>query len=121
MSKEILKTDFTTQTDLSDLEIQVLLQYQLLALKLNTLSDEIANLNKHLPSAQQIALDPTVGLADGLLGNMRNVERKIGLVYTLFRTAVYSLLLQNQENREKRETEKETAREYEEGSSSEFE
>lgn len=99
------------------LEKQVLLQYQALAIKLNLLSDEIAKLNKHLPLAGQIALDPTVGLADGLLTNMRNLERKIGLVYTLFRTAVYSLLLQNQENREKEESEKEEA----EGFSSDLE
>lgn len=101
MSKDILEADFSNQTDLSHLEQQVLLQYQVLAVKLNTLSNEISKLNKHLPLASQIALDPTAGLADGLLVNMRNLERKIGLVYTLFRTAVYSLLLQNQENRER--------------------
>lgn len=101
MSHEVLLADFSRQLDLSHLEQQVLLQYQALAVKLNTISHEIAMLTKHLPPASELALDPTAGLADGLLTNMRNLERKIGLVYTLFRTAVYSLLLQNQENREK--------------------
>lgn len=118
MSKEVLETDYSVHPDLSLLEKQVLLQYQALATKLNLLSDEIAKLNKHLPLANQIALDPTVGLADGLLTNMRNLERKIGLVYTLFRTAVYSLLLQNQENREKEEN---VEREEVEGFSSDLE
>lgn len=118
MSKQILETDYSVHTELSVLEKQVLLQYQALAIKLNLLSDQIALLNKHLPLASQIALDPTIGLADGLLTNMRSLERKIGLVYTLFRTAVYSLLLQNQENREKEESEE---KEEVEGFSSDLE
>lgn len=116
MSKEVLETDYSVHSDLSLLEKQVLLQYQALAIKLNLLSDEIGKLNKHLPLARQIGLDPAVGLADGLLTNMRNLERKIGLVYTLFRTAVYSLLLQNQENREREEKE-DKAKELEDFSS----
>lgn len=103
MSKEILTTDFAADSSLLLLERQVLVQYQSLAVKLNTLSDEIAKLNKPPPSQA----DASSGSADALLGNMRNLERKIGLVYTLFRTAVYSLLLQNQENREREEREEE--------------
>lgn len=87
--------------DLLPLEKQILVQYKTLALKLNALSDEIAKLNKSLPASSQIDVDPALGAADGLLTNMRSLERKIGLVYTMFRTAVYSLLLQNQESEER--------------------
>lgn len=100
MSNNVLQEDYSTKNEFLALERQVLSQYQALAIKLNTLSDEIAKLNKHLPSETQIALDLTTGLADSLLRNMHNLERKIGLVYTLFRTAVYTLLLQNQENKD---------------------
>lgn len=112
MSKNILDTDFAAQADLTSLEQQVLMQYQSLAVKLNSLSDEIAKLNKHILLAGQGPVDPTSGLADGLLTNMRNLERRIGLVYTLFRTAVYSLLLQNQDNREKASLENAPQDEY---------
>lgn len=107
MSREVLAADFSAQLELLPLERQVLAQYQNLAIKLNTLSDEIAKLNKDLPPAHQIPIDPSTGAASALLGNMRDLERKIGLVYTLFRTAVYSLLLQNQETQEKSEVEEE--------------
>lgn len=101
MSKEILTSDFTASSTLLLLEKQVLVQYQSLAVKLNTLSDEISKLNKLIPGQSEAG----AGSADALLQNMRNLERKMGLVYTLFRTAVYSLLLQNQENREREERE----------------
>lgn len=100
MTNDILRVDYTGKNEFLALEKQVLSQYQTLAIKLNTLADEIAKLNRHLPSGAQLALDPTTGLADSLLRNMHNLERKVGLVYTLFRTAVYTLLLQNQESKE---------------------
>lgn len=100
MSNNILQVDYSAKSEFLALEKQVLSQYQELAIKLNTLADEIAKLNKHLPSGAQLALDATTGLADSLLRNMHNLERKVGLVYTLFRTAVYTLLLQNQERKE---------------------
>lgn len=87
---------------LSALELQVLSQYQALATNLNALSDEIARLNQQIPAPRPgQAAD---GSAFALLENMRELERKIGLVYTLFRTAVYSLLLQNEDRRERRES-----------------
>ncbi|KAF3994226.1 hypothetical protein FT663_00196 [Candidozyma haemuli var. vulneris] len=91
--KDSLAIDYSTYTDLSSLEKELLSQYQSLAVKLNKLSDEIASLNKQKPASDSGATVP----ADALLGNMRNLERKIGLVYTLFKTAVYSMQLRNQE------------------------
>lgn len=100
MTSNVLEVDYASKNEFLALEKQVLTQYQLLAVKLNTLAEEIAKLNRHLPSGAQLALDPATGLADSLLRNVHNLERKVGLVYTLFRTAVYTLLLQNQESRE---------------------
>lgn len=91
--KDSLAIDYSTYTDLLLLEKELLSQYQLLAVKLNKLSDEIASLNKQKPALDSGATVP----ADALLGNMRNLERKIGLVYTLFKTAVYLMQLRNQE------------------------
>lgn len=93
MSK-VLSTDFSQQQELSVLERQVLMQYQSLALKLHRLAEEIQTLHKSTPVA-----DFQSGQATELLQNMRGLERKVGLVHTLFRTAVYSLLLQNEESR----------------------
>lgn len=90
--KDTLTTDYSTFTDLLLLEKELLLQYQLLAVKLNKLASEIASLNRQKTSSEGAAVP-----ADALLGNMRNLERKIGLVYTLFKTAVYLMQLRNQE------------------------
>uniref|UniRef100_A0A0L0P1L5 DASH complex subunit DAD3 n=1 Tax=Candidozyma auris TaxID=498019 RepID=A0A0L0P1L5_CANAR len=92
--KESLSLDYSTFSDLLLIEKELLGEYQLLALKLHALAGEIATLNK-----QKAVLEAATAAvpADALLGNMRNLERKIGLVYTLFKTAVYSMQLQNQE------------------------
>ncbi|GEQ72552.1 hypothetical protein JCM33374_g6239 [Metschnikowia sp. JCM 33374] len=98
MQNQCLQTDFTSQTNLSPLEREVLLQYQSLAIKLYKLADEIKKIHlKSSVSTQDGSID---GQAHALLQNMRGLERKIGLVYTLFRTAVYSLLIQNEEDAE---------------------
>lgn len=91
--KESLTTDYSAFGELLLIEKEILVQYQQLAVKLYKLSDEIAGLNKKL------SLEGSVP-ADALLGNMRNLERKIGLVYTLFKTAVYLMQIQNQELQE---------------------
>lgn len=93
MSREILAKDFTKDLDLLPLEQQVLTQYQQLAVKLHSLSDELARINRSVSELQSAG--PS-GQADALLTNMRGLERKLGLVYTLFRTAVYSMLLENE-------------------------
>lgn len=90
--KDTLTTDYSAFTDLLLLEKELLLQYQLLVVKLNKLASEIASLNRQKTASEGAAVP-----ADALLGNMRNLERKIGLVYTLFKTAVYLMQLRNQE------------------------
>lgn len=95
MGKECLSTDYQSQAGLLPLERDLLVQYQQLAIKLDRLANEIAKLNKRLPSLDGDSQAPPP--AEALLGNMRNLERKIGLVYTLFKTAVYSMQLRNKE------------------------
>ncbi|OBA19224.1 hypothetical protein METBIDRAFT_23281, partial [Metschnikowia bicuspidata var. bicuspidata NRRL YB-4993] len=94
MSRDILLTDFALHTNLTPLEREVLTQYQTLASKLRTLAEEIRKIHqssdRHLASVFQ-------GQAYSLLQNMRGLERKMGLVYTQFRTAVYALQIQNEE------------------------
>lgn len=94
MSRSVLEKDFSRDFDLLPLEQQILTQYQQLAVKLYTLSEELNTMNR---SVSDIRSNGSNGQADALLTNMRGLERKMGLVYTLFRTAVYSLLLQSEE------------------------
>lgn len=104
--KDILATDYSKSTLLSPTEAQILGQYQLLAAQLNTLSGEIKQLNSTTnisnPQGKSSSSDDgnvnTNGTADKLLDNLRNLEMKIGLVYTLFKGAVYSLFLQYEED-----------------------
>ncbi|CAK7893125.1 DASH complex subunit Dad3p [[Candida] anglica] len=91
-SKDIYTINYANSTLLSPVESQILTQYQLLASQLNNLSSEIKQLN----SANTNKVED--GNADKLLDNLRNLEMKIGLVYTLFKGAVYSLFLQHEED-----------------------
>lgn len=95
MSKDIYNIDYTKATSLLPVEAQILSQYQLLATQLKTLNNEIHNLNT---SPKQLASQDS-NSAEKLLDNLRNLEMKIGLVYTLFKGAVYLLFLQNEEDR----------------------
>lgn len=79
---EILNVDFSQSTQLSELEVRILQRYQALAKRLNHLSRVINNLME-LPTPQ-------------LLENLRVIESKIALVFTLFKGAVYSLFLQQE-------------------------
>lgn len=106
--KDIYATDYTKSTLLSPIEAQILSQYQLLAVQLNTLSGEVKQLNSatnqnYNQSGKSSSSEDGVeasnsGSADKLLDNLRNLEMKIGLVYTLFKGAVYSLFLQYEED-----------------------
>lgn len=89
MSKDVLSVDFSKNVALSELEGKVLTQYQQLAIKLKVLAEEIRRLNV----ASENDVD---GLATQLAQNLRGLESKLGLVYTLFRGAVYTLILQAQ-------------------------
>jgi DASH complex subunit DAD3 len=79
---EILNTDFSKNTQLSELEVKILQRYQSLAKRLNQLS-QVINRLVELPTPQ-------------LLENLRVIESKIALVFTLFKAAVYSLFLQQE-------------------------
>ncbi|CDR36397.1 CYFA0S01e01156g1_1 [Cyberlindnera fabianii] len=79
---EILTTDFSQSTQLSELELKILQRYQTLALRLNHLSAVIDKLISQ-PTPQ-------------VLENLRVIESKIALVFTLFKAAVYSLFLQQE-------------------------
>jgi DASH complex subunit DAD3 len=85
---EILSTDFSKNTQLSEIEVKILQRYQSLAKRLNQLSQVINRLVEQ-PTPQ-------------LLENLRVIESKIALVFTLFKAAVYSLFLQQEgvENQE---------------------
>lgn len=97
MSQDDLEPGVARTDGLLSLEQQVLDEYRQLANKLYALSNELALMNRSIsePSSAESSGD-----ADALLTNMRGVERKMGLVYTLFKTAVYSLVLQSQEKSE---------------------
>lgn len=94
---DLLAVDYHKFTDLLALERDLLVQYQQLAIKLKVLADEISKLTKRATSSHDSLLTPPPPPADSLLSNLRNLERKIGLVYTLFKTAVYSMQLRNKE------------------------
>ncbi|ODQ82438.1 hypothetical protein BABINDRAFT_27405, partial [Babjeviella inositovora NRRL Y-12698] len=76
--------DYTNHPLLSSLEAQILTQYQRLSLTLLQLSREIQQLTNTESSA--------------LLENLRTLETKLSLVFTLFKGAVYTLFLQQEEN-----------------------
>lgn len=102
--KDIYTTDYSSIGSLSETESQILAQYQLLAVQLNTLNNEIKQLNsgeilvaENASSEQEEVIDKH-NSADHLLDSLRNLEMKIGLVYTLFKGAVYSLFLQYEED-----------------------
>lgn len=79
---EILSVDYSSNPQLSELEVRILQRYQTLAKRLNHLSQAISKLTE-LPTPQ-------------LLENLRVIESKIALVFTLFKAAVYSLFLQQE-------------------------
>ncbi|KAH3673571.1 hypothetical protein WICMUC_003678 [Wickerhamomyces mucosus] len=82
MTSECLTVDYTQTSQLTDLELKILQQYQNLAKRLKYLSQIIAKLTSS-PSPQ-------------LLEDLRVIESKIALVFTLFKAAVYSLFLQQE-------------------------
>lgn len=104
--KDVLTTEYYAGNLLSPIEAEILSQYQLLALQLNTLAAEIKKLNSardqnHLArnlSSDNDTENGALGNADQLVDNLRSLEMKMGLVYTLFKGAVYSLFLQYEED-----------------------
>lgn len=97
MSKEILTADYLKSTQVSSLEAQVLTQYQFLATQLNVLAGEIGHLTQkssQVQANQDQGGDSGNGSAHTLAESLRNLERKIGLIHTLFKGAVYTLFLE---------------------------
>lgn len=99
--QDIYNIEYDKVASLDPLEARVLTQYQVLATQLKTLASELKQFNStasETRSSDDLAVSDTPGLADQLLDNFRSLEMKIGLVYTLFRGAVYSLFLQHEED-----------------------
>ncbi|KAG6042239.1 hypothetical protein E4U41_002582 [Claviceps citrina] len=71
-----------SQNDLSPLESQVLEEYERLARNMNELAGAL----------DELAMRSAVGIGDGL----RELERKTSLVFTLLKTSVYSIVLQQE-------------------------
>lgn len=98
--KDIYSIDYEKSNLVSPIQGQILAQYQLLAKQLNTLASEIKQLNETNAAITRAASskesDDSAGSATQLLENLRNLEMKISLVYTLFKGAVYSLFLDNE-------------------------
>lgn len=99
--QDLYSTEYDKVPGLDPLEASVLSQYQLLATQLKTLANEVKLFNSvevDTRNSNDPEMGETPGSADRLLDNLRNLEMKIGLVYTLFRGAVYSLFLQHEED-----------------------
>jgi DASH complex subunit DAD3 len=74
--------DYTQSTQLTELELKILQQYQALSKRLDHLNAVI----------QDLVSRPTAQLTE----NLRVIESKVALVFTLFKASVYSLFLQQE-------------------------
>lgn len=83
---------------LSPLQQEVLNKYKQLSLDLKALDETIKQLN-HSQHRQQQEQQITVS-PDEILQEMRDIEVKIGLVGTLLKGSVYSLILQRKQELE---------------------
>ncbi|QHS71790.1 Dad3p [Saccharomyces paradoxus] len=83
---------------LSPLQQEVLNKYKQLSLDLKALDETIKQLN-HSQHRQQHTQQETVS-PDEILQEMRDIEVKIGLVGTLLKGSVYSLILQRKQEQE---------------------
>lgn len=81
--------DYTQSTQLTELELKILQQYQSLSKRLSQLDSIIKKLLSN-PTSQ-------------LIESLRVIESKIALVFTLFKAAVYSLFLQQEGAEENQE------------------
>ncbi|KAK6456430.1 DASH complex subunit Dad3-domain-containing protein [Scheffersomyces xylosifermentans] len=107
-TKDLSSIDYSKSALLSPLESQILTQYQFLNSQLLTLNREISKLtSKSIPLSAEEEDDETedwksaqtAGIGHLLLDNLRNLEMKIGLIHTLFKGAVYTLFME-QDNAE---------------------
>ncbi|CAI4924983.1 BEM_HP_G0068910.mRNA.1.CDS.1 [Saccharomyces cerevisiae] len=84
--------------NLSPLQQEVLDKYKQLSLDLKSLDETIKELN-YSQHRQQHSQQETVS-PDEILQEMRDIEVKIGLVGTLLKGSVYSLILQRKQEQE---------------------
>lgn len=84
--------------NLSPLQQEVLDKYKQLSLDLKALDETIKEL-KYSQHRQQHSQQETVS-PDEILQEMRDIEVKIGLVGTLLKGSVYSLILQRKQEQE---------------------
>ena len=84
--------------NLSPLQQEVLDKYKQLSLDLKALDETIKELN-YSQHRQQHSQQETVS-PDEILQEMRDIEVKIGLVGTLLKGSVYSLILQTKQEQE---------------------
>ncbi|AHY74709.1 AQG_2a_G0004460.mRNA.1.CDS.1 [Saccharomyces cerevisiae] len=84
--------------NLSPLQQEVLDKYKQLSLDLKALDETIKELN-YSQHRQQHSQQETVS-PDEILQEMRDIEVKIGLVGTLLKGSVYSLILQRKQEQE---------------------
>ncbi|CAI4277806.1 BDN_1c_G0004130.mRNA.1.CDS.1 [Saccharomyces cerevisiae] len=84
--------------NLSPLQQEVLDKYKQLSLDLKALDETIKELN-YSQHRQQHSQQETVS-PDEILQGMRDIEVKIGLVGTLLKGSVYSLILQRKQEQE---------------------
>ena len=84
--------------NLSPLQQEVLDKYKQISLDLKALDETIKELN-YSQHRQQHSQQETVS-PDEILQEMRDIEVKIGLVGTLLKGSVYSLILQRKQEQE---------------------
>ncbi|KAG5963623.1 hypothetical protein E4U58_003496 [Claviceps cyperi] len=77
-----MEKNMLSQPELSPLEIQVLEEYERLA----------SNMSKLAGKLDELASSSSLGIGDGL----RELERKTSLAFTLLKTSVYSIVLQQE-------------------------
>ncbi|KAK6201487.1 DASH complex subunit Dad3-domain-containing protein [Scheffersomyces amazonensis] len=95
-----------SSSGLLPVEFEILQQYQFLNSQLITLNNEITRLTSKSTSIKaSLASNPESGNSHVLLENLRNIEVKIGLIHTLFKGAVYTLFLDQDNDVEDQEFE----------------
>lgn len=70
---------------LSSIETEILQQYQILSKQLHDLDNEIQNINLGVNRDND-------GVSEEMLKNMRDLEKKLAVVYEIFKSSIYSLI-----------------------------
>lgn len=90
-----------SETQLTALQLSVLDRYRTLNQALRSLDDKIKELNKSKQESKTDLDKHNIKAgSEDILKQMREVEIKIGLVGTLLKASVYSLILQRNERQE---------------------